>query len=68
MSRIQILLRLRVTQIITIRPLKRMVRVITKENSRKERRMVKEIIHLQLLMGKQSLFYVSENIGHVENT
>jgi hypothetical protein len=26
------------------------------ENSRKERRMVKEIIHLQLLMGKQSLF------------
>jgi hypothetical protein len=29
---------------------------MVKENSRKERRMVKEILHLQLLMGKQSPF------------
>jgi hypothetical protein len=33
-----------------------MVRGMAKENSTKERRMVKEIIHLQFLMGKQSLF------------
>jgi hypothetical protein len=29
---------------------------MVKENSRKERKTVKEIIHLQLLMDKQSLF------------
>jgi hypothetical protein len=33
-----------------------MERGMARENSRKERRMVKEIIHLQFLMGKQSLF------------
>jgi hypothetical protein len=55
-SRIQIRLRLRITPIITIPPLKRMARGMAKENSRKERRMVKEIIHLQFLMGKQILF------------
>jgi hypothetical protein len=33
-----------------------MVRGMAKENSRKEIRMVKGIIHLQFLMGKHSLF------------
>jgi hypothetical protein len=35
-----------------------MDRGMAKENSRKERRMVKEIMHLRLLMGKQSLFVI----------
>jgi hypothetical protein len=37
-------------------PSKKMERGMAKENSRKERRMVKEIMHLRFLMGKQSLF------------
>jgi hypothetical protein len=37
-------------------PLKKVERGMAKENSRKERRMVKKIMHLQLLMDKQSLF------------
>jgi hypothetical protein len=56
-SRIQIQLRLRITPIVTIPPCKIMVSgMLSKKNSRKERRMVKEIIHLQFSMGKQSLF------------
>jgi hypothetical protein len=56
-SRIQIRLRLRISPIITtIPPLKIMERGMAKENSRKEIRMVKEIMHLRFLMGKQSLF------------
>jgi hypothetical protein len=42
---------------------------MVKENSRKERKMFKEIIHLQFFMDKQSLFFsFCGNIGHVENT
>jgi hypothetical protein len=37
-------------------PSKRMERGMAKENLRKETRMVKEIMHLRFLMGKQSLF------------
>jgi hypothetical protein len=37
-------------------PSKKMARGMARENSRKERRMVREIMHLQFLMGKQSLF------------
>jgi hypothetical protein len=40
-SRMHIRLRLRIAPIITIPPLKRMVRGMAKENSRKERRIVK---------------------------
>jgi hypothetical protein len=46
---------LRITTIITRPPTEIMVRGMAKENSRKERRMFKEIIHLKFLMGKQSL-------------
>jgi hypothetical protein len=33
-----------------------MERGMARENSRKERKMVKEIMHIRFLMGKQSLF------------
>jgi hypothetical protein len=56
-SRINIRLRLRITPITTtIPPLKKVEKGMAKENSRKERRTVKEITHLRFLMGKQSLF------------
>jgi hypothetical protein len=37
-------------------PSQKVERGMAKENSRKERRMVKDIMHLKLLMDKQSLF------------
>jgi hypothetical protein len=57
-SLIKIRLRLRVIPIITIPPLKIMVRGMAKENSRKKRRIVKEIIHLQFVMGKQTHLFL----------
>jgi hypothetical protein len=57
-SRTQIQLRLRIIPIITtIPPLKIMEIGMANENPRKERRMVKEIMHLRLFIGKQSLFF-----------
>jgi hypothetical protein len=40
----------------TTPPLKKVEKGMVKENSRKEKKMVKDIIHLQLLMDNQSLF------------
>jgi hypothetical protein len=37
-------------------PSQKMERGMVRENSRKERKMVKDIIHLQFLMDKQSMF------------
>jgi hypothetical protein len=45
-----------------IPPHKKMEIVMVRENSRKERKMVKDIIHLQLLMDKESLFVPFEEI------
>jgi hypothetical protein len=68
-SRIHVLLRLRIFQItITIPPHKKIEGGTVRENSKKERKMVKDIIHLQFLMDRQSLFVLCGNIGHVENT
>jgi hypothetical protein len=56
-SRIHIRPRLRIAPItITIPPHKKMERGMVREKSRKERRMVKDIIHLHFFMDKQSLF------------